>query len=108
MRGYYLKEAFQRFWDYLSEGWARPYLHHWLWWASHSRLKPFVRFAQLIRAHLDGLLAWTRLRVSNGALEGMNNTVKVVSHRAYGVRTTDNYIAAIWHGCGQLPLELVP
>jgi hypothetical protein len=23
----------------------------------------------MLRAHLDGLLAWTRLRVSNGALE---------------------------------------
>ena len=27
----------------------------------------------MIRAHLPGVLAWTRLRVSNGALEGMNN-----------------------------------
>src|SRR5712691_11513148 len=26
----------------------------------------------------------TKLRVSNGALEGMNNKVKVISHRAYG------------------------
>ena len=60
----------------------------------------------MIRAHLSGILAWTRLRVSNGALEGMNNKVKVVSHRAYGFRTTDNYIAAIWHGCGQLPWSL--
>jgi len=105
VRGYYLKEAFQRFWDYQREGWARPYLTRWLWWAAHSRLEPFVRFARLIREHLDGVLAWTRLRVANGALEGMNNKVKVVSHRAYGFRTTETYINAIWHGCGQLPLE---
>jgi len=32
VRAYYLKEASQRFWDYLSEGWARPYLKQWLWW----------------------------------------------------------------------------
>ena len=54
---------------------------------------------------LDGILAWTQVRVSNGALEGMNNKVKVVSHRAYGYRTTETYITAIWHGCGDLPLE---
>lgn len=107
VRGYYLKEAFQRFWDYLYEGWARPYLKQWLWWASHSRLEPFVRFARMIREHLDGILAWTRLRVANGALEGMNNKVKVISHRAYGFRKTDHYITAIWHGCGDLPLEPV-
>lgn len=104
VRGYYLKEAFQRFWDYRVEGWARPYLKQWLWWASHSRLAPFVRFARMIREHLEGILLWTKLRVSNSALEGMNNKVKVVSRRAYGFRKVDTYITAIWHGCGDLPL----
>lgn len=41
--------------------------------ASHSRLEPFKKLAQTIRTHLDGILSWTRLRVTNGALEGMNN-----------------------------------
>jgi len=105
VRAYYLKEAFQRFWDYKRPGWSEPYLKQWLWWASHSRLQPFKKFARMIREHLDGILAWTQLRVSNGALEGMNNKVKVVSHRAHGYRTTETYITAIWHGCGDLPLE---
>jgi transposase len=104
VRAYYLKEAFQRFWDYRSPGWAFPYLRQWLWWASHSRLEPFVKFARMIRQHILGIMAWTRLRISNGALEGMNNKVKVISHRAYGFRKTDTYITAIWHGCGDLPL----
>lgn len=105
VRAYLLKEAFQRFWDYKSPGWSKPYLMQWLWWASHSRLDPFKRFARMIREHLDGILLWTQLRVSNGALEGMNNKVKEVSHRAFGFRTTEGYITAIWHGCGDLPLE---
>lgn len=104
VRAYYLKEAFQRFWDYKSPGWSAPYLKQWLWWASHSRLDPFRRFARLVREHLDGILRWTELRVANGALEGMNNKVKIVSHRAYGFRKVDTYITAIWHGCGDLPL----
>ena len=104
VRAYYLKEAFQRFWDYRYEGWAFPYLQQWLWWASHSRLEPFKQFARMIREHIVGIMAWTRLRISNGALEGMNNKVKVISHRAYGFRKTDTYITAIWHGCGDLPL----
>jgi transposase len=104
VRAYYLKEAFQRFWDYRREGWAFPYLDQWLWWASHSRLEPFKRFARMIREHIDGIKAWTRLRISNGALEGMNNKVKVVSHRAYGFRKTETYITAIWHCYGDLPL----
>jgi len=104
VRAYLLKEAFQRFWDYKRAGWSEPYMKQWLWWASHSRLQPFVKFARMIRKHLDGILLWTKLPVANGALEGMNNKVKIVSHRAYGYRTVDTYITAIWHGCGDLPL----
>lgn len=104
VRAYYLKEAFQRFWDYRSAGWAQRYMKQCLWWASHSRLEPMARFGKMIRQHLAGVLAWTRMRVSNGALEGMNNKVKVISHRAYGFRKPDTYITAIWHGCGDLPL----
>jgi len=105
VRAYYLKEAFQRFWDYKREGWSFPYLTQWLWWASHSRLDPFKAFARMIREHIDGILSWTTLRVSNGALEAMNNNVKEVSHRAHGYRTVDTFITAIWHGLGDLPLE---
>jgi transposase len=103
-RAWYLKEDFQKFWDYRHEGWAARHLKHWLWWASHSRLEPFKAFARLVRQHLDGILAWTRLRITNGALEGMNNKVKLVSHRSYGFRNDDRYIEAIYHNCGRLPL----
>jgi transposase len=103
-RAWYLKEDFQRFWDYLSDGWAEKHLRHWIWWASHSRLEPFQQFARLVRSHLDGILAWTTLRIGNGALEGMNNKVKLVSHRSYGFRNDDRYIEAIYHNCGDLPL----
>jgi transposase len=103
-RAWYLKEDFQRFWDYMSEGWARKHLKQWLWWASHSRLEPFQEFARMIRNHIEGILAWTKLQITNGALEGMNNKVKLVSHRSYGFRNDDRYIEAIYHNCGHLPL----
>lgn len=103
-RAWYLKEDFRRFWDYITEGWAEKHLTKWLWWASHSRLQPFKEFATMIRDHLDGILAWTKLRITTGALEGMNNKVKLVSHRSYGFRNDDRYIEAIYHNCGHLPL----
>jgi transposase len=103
-RAWYLKEDFQRFWDYLQQRRAKEHLAKWLWWASHSRLEPFKEFARLVREHVDGILAWTRLRITNGALEGMNNKVKLVSHRSFGFRNEDRYIEAIYHNCGNLPL----
>ena len=68
---------------------------------SEILVKSFVR---LLRGHLDGVLAWTKLRLSNGALEGMNNKIKLVSHRAFGFRSVEHYVAAIYHCCAQLPL----
>ncbi|MGC8901501.1 MAG: transposase [bacterium] len=50
------------------------------------------------------MVAWTRLRISNGAVEGMNNKIKLVSRKAYGFRTPYNYIVAIFHGCANLPM----
>ena len=57
-----------------------------------------------LRRHLDGVLAWTRIRVTNGALGGTNNKVKAISHRAFGYWTTWAYIANIYHCCAGLPL----
>jgi transposase len=103
-RAWYLKEDFQKFWDYARERRAERHLRHWLWWASHSRLKPFQEFAKMVRKHLRGILAWTKMRITNGALEGMNNKVKLVSHRSFGFRNDERYIEAIYHNCGNLPL----
>lgn len=104
VKAYLLKEDLRRFWDYRSTAWAEAHLRQWLWRAAHSRLEPFKKLARMLRTHLDGVLAWTRIRVTNGALEGMNNKVKVISHRAYGYRTAWTYIANIYHCCADLPL----
>lgn len=104
VRAYYLKEAFQMFWDYRQPGRAKAHLRRWIHSAMRSRLAPFKEFVRLLRSHLGGILAWTRLRVSNGAVEGMNNKIKLVSHRSFGFRGVRNYVAAIYHCCAQLPL----
>ena len=36
---------------------------------------------RLLRGRLDGVLSWTRHRVSNGAVEGMNNKIKSIKDR---------------------------
>jgi transposase len=104
VRAYYLKEAFQLFWDYRQPTRAGQHLQRWMHSAMRSRLQPFKELVQMLRAHLSGVLAWTRLRVSNGALEGMNNKIKLVSHRSFGFRTVKNFTAAIYHCCAHLPL----
>ena len=104
VRAWYLKEAFQLFWDYRQRARARAHLEKWMNSAMRSRLEPLKRFVRMLRSHLGGILAWTNIRLSNGALEGMNNKIKSISHRSFGFRSAQNFIAAIYHCCARLPL----
>jgi transposase len=104
VRAYYLKESFQMFWDYQQPARSEAHLQQWMRAAKRTRLKAFKGFVHLLEAHLDGILAWTKLRLSNGALEGMNNKIKLVSHRSFGFRSARNFITAIYHCCAKLPL----
>ena len=63
--------------------------------AMRSRLEPFKKFVGMLRSHLDGVLAWTKTRLSNGAVEGMNNKITSISHRSFGFRSAENFIASI-------------
>jgi len=106
VRAWYLKESFQLFWTYRQPWRAQQHLLKWMNSAMRSRLEPFQRFVGLLRSHLDGVLAWTKTRLSNGAVEGMNNKIKSISHRSFGFRTAENFIAAIYHCCARLPLPV--
>ena len=59
--------------------------------------------AWMLRRHEDGILAYFDERVSNGAVEGMNNKAKVVSRRSCGFRTASTYVTALYHCLGDLP-----
>lgn len=102
-RAYLLKEVFADFWTYKRKGWARKFLKNWFWWATHSRLEPMRDFAWMLRRHEEGILSYFDVRIHNGAVEGLNNKAKVVSHRCYGFRTAATYITALYHCLGKLP-----
>lgn len=106
VRAWYLKEAFQLFWGYKQPWRAEQYLSKWIRSAMRSKLEPFKKFAKMLRAHLEGILPWTTIRLSSGAVEGMNNKIKSISHRSFGFRTAEYFIAAIYHCCARLPLPV--
>jgi transposase len=106
VRAYYLKESCQLFWEYRQPKRAQDYLRKWMSSAMRSRLEPFKKFVRMLRSHLDGILPWTKLRLSNGAVEGMNNKIKSISHRSFGFRSAQYFIAAIYHCCARLPLPV--
>jgi len=85
---YLLKESFGQLWDYNREGWARKFFENWRASLKWQRLKPYEKFAEMIERHWDGLAAYCRPqnKVSLGFVEGLNNKIRVMQRRAYGLR----------------------
>lgn len=53
-----------------------------------QRLKPYENFAEMIERRWDGIAAYSRPenKVSLGFVEGVNNQIRVIQRRAYGLR----------------------
>ena len=85
---YVLKESFGQLWDYRSEVWARRFFDNWRASLRWQRLKPYEKFAQMIDRHWDGIAAYCKPenKVSLGFVEGLNNKIRVIQRRAYGLR----------------------
>ena len=85
---YLLKESFGQLWSYEREGWARRFFENWTAALKWQRLRPYEKFAQMIEKHWDGIAAYSRPenKVSLGFVEGLNNKIRVIQRRAYGLR----------------------
>jgi transposase len=85
---YLLKESFGQLWDYQREGWARRFFDNWRNALRWQRLKPYEEFAEMIERHWDGIAAYCQPenKVSLGFVEGINNKIRVIQRRAYGIR----------------------
>jgi transposase len=85
---YVLKESFGQLWDYEKEGWARRFFEHWRAALKWQRLKPYEKFAEMIDRHWEGIAAYCQPenKVALGFVEGLNNKIRVIQRRAYGLR----------------------
>ena len=77
-----------RFNRHQREGWARRCFENWRASLKWQRLTPYEQFADMIDRHWDGIAAYCRPenKVSLGSVEGLNNKIRVIQRRAYGLR----------------------
>lgn len=83
-----LKESFGQLWSYERKGWARRFFDNWRASLKWQRLKPYEKFAEMIERHWDGIASYCHPenKVSLGFVEGLNNKIRVIQRRAYGLR----------------------
>ena len=103
-RAWAAKELFSKFWGYQEEGWARRFFKQWYGWVSHSRLKPVVEVAQMIKRHLENLLTNLKHHITNAVTEGLNSKIQSIKAAARGFRSFRNYRIRILFFCGKLNL----
>ncbi len=83
---YYLKEELNEIWEQDDQDTAQALLMDWITYAESTGIGMLRKFAQTLRAHAWGILAWYDHAISTGPLEGTNNKIKTMKRQAYGFR----------------------
>ena len=63
---------------------VRDMLTQWATNVMRSKVEPMKEVAKLIRSHLDGIVAWTQTRQTNGFLEAINGLFQAAKRKARG------------------------
>jgi transposase len=87
-KAYVLKESFGQLWDYNNPTWARKFFENWKSQLRWQRLEPLEKFAAMIERNWDGIASYCHPdnKVSLGFMEGLNNKIRVIQRRAYGIK----------------------
>jgi transposase len=85
---YLLKESFGQLRNYHSEAAARRFFDNWKQALKWQRLPPYRKFTRMVDRHWDGIAAYCQPqnKVPLGFVEGLNNKIRVLQRRAYGLR----------------------
>jgi transposase len=90
---YILKESFEQLWSYKTEGWARRFFENWRESLKWQRIEPYEKFAAMIDRHWDGIASYcdAENKVPLGYVERLNNKIRVLQRRAYGLNDEEYF-----------------
>jgi transposase len=92
-KAYVLKESFGQLWDYKNAVWSRKFFDNWKNQLRWSGLESYKKFSETIDRHWDHIASYCdpNNKVSLGFMEGLNNKIRVIQRRAYGIKN-DEYL----------------
>lgn len=85
---YLQKESFSQLWHYKNELDARSFFDNWKKSLEDQKLPAFEKFAAMIDKHWDGIVSYCTFGqdLKLGFVEGLNNKIRVIQRRAYGLK----------------------
>lgn len=78
----------------LADG--RRRLEKWADKVKRSTLTCFDKFLKTLRNHLDEIANYFDKRASSGFVEGVNNKLKTITRRSYGLKRVDSLFRRLW------------
>jgi transposase len=78
----------------LTEG--RRRLEKWAAKVKRSALACFNKFLKILHNHLDKIANYFDRRASSGFVEGINNKLKTITRRSYGLKRVDSLFRRLW------------
>ncbi len=85
----------------------REMLRQWCTNVMRSKVEPMKAVAQMIRKHLDGIVAWARTRLTNGFLEALNGLFQAAKRKARGYRRLSTIRTVIFLIAGKLDFRTI-
>lgn len=74
----------------------------WIQKVQHSSLACYDGFIKTLRNHWNPILNYFVARVTSGFVEGLNNKIKIIKRRCYGIKKVSTLFQRIWldlQGC---------
>ncbi len=75
---------------------GRSRLEKWVAKVERSALTCFNKFLKTLRNHLDEIANYFDKRASSGFVEGVNNKLKTITRRSYGLKRVDSLFRRLW------------
>ena len=85
----------------------RRVLQHWCTCVMRSKIDAMKKVAAMIRAHLEGIVAWAQTRQTNGFLEAINGLFQAAKRRARGYATFTTIKTVIFLIAGKLDFKAI-
>lgn len=107
IKAYHIKETFQEIYRETTKKGFLHQLNRWYFWATHSKIKPIINAAKIIKNHWDGVVQWFESRITNGMLEGFNSLIQATKAKARGYRSFKNFSTIIYLLTGKLDFSRI-
>jgi transposase len=106
-RAWLYKEQLREILDRKQVNIVRAMLTQWATNVMRSKVEPMKEVAKMIRSHLEGIVAWTQTRQTNGFLEAINGLFQAAKRKARGYSNFSTIRTVVFLLAGKLDFSKI-